>query len=36
MNLQRIFEQNENKAVFVFVSIAIVAHFAVLWLFGII
>ncbi len=36
MNMQKIFEQSENKAVFVFVSIAIVAHFVLLWLFGIV
>lgn len=34
MNMQKIFEQSENKAVFVFVSIAIVAHFVLLWLLG--
>lgn len=34
MNMQKMFEQNENKAVFMFVSIAIVAHFVVLWLIG--
>jgi len=36
MNLQRLFEQSENKAVFVFVSVAIVAHTAILWLLDII
>lgn len=36
MNMQKTFEQSENKAVFLFVSIAIVAHFALLWLFGIV
>lgn len=36
MNMQKYFEQSENKAVFMFVSIAIVAHFALLWLFGIV
>ena len=36
MNLQKTFEQNENKAVFMFVSVAIVAHFAILWLIGIV
>lgn len=36
MNLQRVFEQSENKAVLLFVSIAIVAHFALLWLLGIV
>lgn len=36
MNMQRIFEQSENKAVFVFVSIAIAAHFVLLWLLGIV
>lgn len=36
MNVQKIFEQSENKAVFAVVSVAIVAHFALLWLFGIV
>lgn len=36
MNLQKSFEQSENKAVFLFVSVAIVAHFALLWLFDIV
>jgi hypothetical protein len=36
MNMQKIFEQSENKAVFVFVAIAIVLHFLMLWLFGIV
>lgn len=36
MNVQKIFEQSENKAVAVVVTIAIIAHFAVLWLMGII
>jgi hypothetical protein len=36
MNMQKIFQQSENKAVFVFVSIAIVAHFAILWLLGVV
>jgi hypothetical protein len=36
MNLQNLFEQSENKAVFVFVSIAIIAHTALLWLLGIV
>lgn len=36
MNLQKTFEKNENSAVFIFVSIAIVAHFAMLWLFDIV
>lgn len=36
MNLQKIFEQSENKAVAVFVGIAIAAHFVLLWLFGIV
>jgi hypothetical protein len=36
MNLQKIFEQSENKAVFVFVSLAIGAHFALLWLLDIV
>jgi hypothetical protein len=35
MNMQRIFEQSENKAVFVFVAIAVVLHFVLLWLLGI-
>jgi hypothetical protein len=34
--MQKIFEQSENKAVFIFVSIAIVAHFALLLLFDIV
>lgn len=36
MNLQKTFEQSENKAVFALVSVAIVAHFAALWLFSIV
>jgi hypothetical protein len=36
MNVQKIFEKSENKAVFVVVSIAIVAHFVLIWLFGIV
>lgn len=34
--MQKIFEQSENKAVFIFVSIAIVAHFALLLLFDVV
>ena len=33
MNFQKIFEQSENKAVAIFVVIAILAHYALLWLF---
>lgn len=36
MNLQKIFEQSENKAVAVFVAIAIAAHFVLLWLLGVV
>jgi hypothetical protein len=36
MNLQKLFEQSENKAVAIFVTIAIVAHFVLLWLLDII
>lgn len=36
MNLQRMFEESENKAVLVFVTLAILAHFALLWLFDIV
>lgn len=36
MNIQRMFEQSENKAVFVFVTIAILAHFALMMLFDIV
>lgn len=36
MNLQNIFEQSENRAVAVFVGIAVAAHFAILWLFGVV
>jgi len=36
MNLQKIFEQSENKAVAIFVAIAIAAHFVLLWLLDII
>ncbi len=34
MNMQKLFERSENKAVLVFVTVAIVAHFVVLWLFA--
>ena len=33
MNLQKIFEKSENKAVAIFVTIAILAHFVLLKLF---
>ena len=33
MKLQKIFEQSENKAVAIFVAIAILAHFVLLKLF---
>jgi hypothetical protein len=36
MNLQNLFEQSENKAVAVFVTIAVLAHFALLWLLDIV
>jgi hypothetical protein len=36
MNLQKIFEKSENTAVFIFVSIAILLHFMLLWLFDIV
>lgn len=36
MNLQKTFEKSENTAVFMFVTVAIVAHFALLWLIDII
>jgi len=36
MNLQKLFEQSENKAVAAFVTLAIVAHFVLLWLLGIV
>jgi len=33
MNMQKIFEKSENKAVAIFVVVAILAHYAMLWLF---
>jgi len=36
MNLQKLFEKSENKAVALFVTIAILAHFALLWLLDIV
>lgn len=36
MSLQKIFEKSENTAVLIFVSIAILLHFLLLWLFGIV
>jgi hypothetical protein len=36
MNLQKTFEKSENTAVFIFVSIAIILHFLLLWLLGIV
>ncbi len=36
MNLQRLFEQSENKAVLIFVSAAVAVHAVLLWLLGIV
>lgn len=36
MNLQKTFEKSENAAVLMFVSVAIAAHYALLWLFDIV
>jgi len=34
--MQKLFEQSENKAVLVFVSVAVIAHFVLLMLFEIV
>jgi len=36
MNIQKMFEQSENKAVFAFVTLAILAHAVLMWLFDIV
>jgi hypothetical protein len=33
MNFQKTFEKSENKAVAIFVTVAILGHYALLWLF---